>query len=382
LKALKELEPHEYAATKRKNGFYASYSEWSKLPPQNQNKVLAFWNLLENATKQKVIRAALAVAREEVEVELQRRPPTAKGDLCRLLELRKYPDAMGFWAATETSMNRRQLDSRKSNAPGITGAPMVEENDPWGSLANIFNDYTRFCPQNCLIQYKDVLGVPTAISPYKPSHQKYTALAAHCYDINPSDPARAIYLRDGAWIKEHWRNLRAMLTPVYLDFNRSGRQSDRDEAETEWMSEEECTRWIFHSNNKHRKFPVVMMYSYAVLDKSDFEQLGKIMEDGVGKDYSAHCNGSHEQAEARRVKRRRLSRDVDDGVAEALRQGNRAAIQLESLKFIVQHGTELQKRDALNEIMKLSQLRTSRSPPPEEEDNYASEVDSVDTDDN
>ena len=47
-------------------------------------------------------------------------------------------------------MTRAQLDARKSNAPGLTGAPMHQESDPWGSLAAIFNDYDGFILVNLL----------------------------------------------------------------------------------------------------------------------------------------------------------------------------------------------------------------------------------------
>jgi hypothetical protein len=241
---------------------------------------------------------------------------------------------------------------------------MQEEADPWGSLANIYNDYTEFRPQNAVIQYTNVNGVPTAVSPYRPSLPKYAVLAAHCYDIDPSDPTRANILRDGAWVKEQWTSLRSLLTPVYYDFDRSGRQSHRDEAEVEWMSPEECQRWVFHSNNKHRKFPTVMCYSYAIMDKLDFEHLGKVMEDGAGKDYSTEGTGSHMDAESRRVKRRRKVTDEDDVIASALREANDKTLSLNSLQFLVIHGDADTKAKAMAEIVKMSKLPVRRHSTP------------------
>jgi hypothetical protein len=79
-----------------------------------------------------------------------------------------------------------------------------------------------------LIQYSTPStpdGKSCPVNPYKASSPKYTVLASHAHDINPADKDRANIIRDGAWIKEHWTQLKGYLSRVFASFNKSGEQS-------------------------------------------------------------------------------------------------------------------------------------------------------------
>lgn len=77
----------------------------------------------------------------------KRREQTSKDDLCRLAELRKFPGALAHWSRTESSLTREQLDARHSRTPSGRAGTLADEADPYGCLAEIFNDYHSFDPQ-------------------------------------------------------------------------------------------------------------------------------------------------------------------------------------------------------------------------------------------
>jgi hypothetical protein len=71
------------------------------------------------------------------------------------------------------------------------------------------------------------------------------------------------------------------------------------------MSPEEQQRWIYHAGNKSRRYPSVVSYAYYLLEQSDFNQLGKMMKDGIGPDDSllGQTEGSAESANFHRKRR-------------------------------------------------------------------------------
>ena len=99
--------------------------------------------------------------RTEPEIEFPSNIKDAKNDLVRLIELKKYPSAQLFWTATETKLNRRLLDARKSTtATNLSGSgSLADSANQYGQFAVIFIDYNEFDPQNGLIKYHMVNGV-------------------------------------------------------------------------------------------------------------------------------------------------------------------------------------------------------------------------------
>ena len=94
-------------------------------------------------------------------------------------------------------------------------------------------------------------------------------------------------MRDSAWIKSTWNDVRKYLHAVFVMYNHSG-QHDPDMGE--WCSPKEQERWVHASLNKTNgintvvRFPTVMIYSISVLEEADFESIGREMPKGTGID--------------------------------------------------------------------------------------------------
>jgi hypothetical protein len=125
--------------------------------------------------------------------------------------------------------------------------------------------------------------------PYEPSEDEWADIATHCHDIEPTNYNRRSVLRDAAWIKSTWNDVRRYLHAVFVMYNRSG-QHDPDMGE--WCSPKKQDRWVHASLNKTSGsntiicFPTVMIYSISVLEEADFVSLRREMPKGTGIDNS------------------------------------------------------------------------------------------------
>jgi len=193
-----------------------------------------------------------------------------------------------LWSLSEDSASRRVLDSRKSNsAPNISGTGTLDEDfHPWPRLAERFNDYAEFTPQNRLLLYNDVNGKPELKTPWAARSSDVQCLAAHCYQLNPTDMSRSKIYRDGTWIKENWMHLKSWTTAILADFNRSGQNKGKELADLDWLSAENSQRWIYHAQSSNRRYPTVTAYSYAVFEWNELIAIGRQLEPGVGRDQS------------------------------------------------------------------------------------------------
>lgn len=126
----------------------------------------------------------------------------------------------------------------------------------------------------------------------------------------------------------------------------------KDDCDVEWMSDAEQQRWIYHATNKSRRFPGVVSYAYFLLEKSDFNQLGKMMKDGIGRDDSllGQTEGSSEAANYHRKKRleksaprnQKLNTDSDT-LANAIRASMKYEVRSSLLQFTFLHGSTADK---------------------------------------
>ena len=108
------------------------------------------------------------------------------------------------------------------------------------------------------------------------------------------------------------------------------------------MSAGEQQRWIYHAANKSRRFPGVVSYAYFLLEKSDFNQLGKMMIDEIGRDDSllGQTEGSAESTNYHRKKRldmsspknRKLNSDGD-----TLADANRVSMKFVGKSSLLQY---------------------------------------------
>lgn len=283
---MKKLDKVKYGENKK--AFYSSYGKWSTMNDLQKNNTLAWFRNLTSETKASIIASAKLMT-ESSNGELKKRTEAVhKNDLVRLIELKVSPLAQLAWQKTETPYpNRLVLDSRNSTSKGLDGVPMWESADGWNELAVIFNDYKNFTPQHRFLLHRMVNGISTPVAPYLPISSEYTSLVDRCYDLNPTDLDRTDIIRTSAWLKEQWSKLRTYISYVLSDFNRSGQNLNKDEADLQWMCAEEQKRWVYHCNNgNNRQFPSVYVYAYGVFTEHDLNCLGRMLPDDVGIDNS------------------------------------------------------------------------------------------------
>jgi hypothetical protein len=208
-----------------------------------------------------------------------------KDDIARLIHLYKYPGAQMHWTNYYGVLSRAQLDARRSTGVQADAANALS------CLAALYNDYEGFTPQNAMVAYVYDATTRSATKkiPYEPSEDEWADLATHCHDIEPTNYNRRSVLKDAAWIKSTWNDVRRYLHAVFVMYNRSG-QHDPDMGE--WCSPKEQDHWVCASLNKTSgsntivHFPTVMIYSISVLEEADFVSLGREMPKGTGIDNS------------------------------------------------------------------------------------------------
>lgn len=177
------------------------------------------------------------------------------------MHLYKEPSAQQYWTKFNgANIARSELDARKS------GSSLSEAANPLDSLADLFNNYEDFTPQHAMLEYTCRDGNPFRVVPYKANSPEWEQVIDEVHDIEPNNIRRSEILRDGAWIKLHWSELRKCLHDVFLIYNRSGQHSvDKDD----WGSEVEIDRWKRNSL-KYTKYPKVILYAVALFEEGFF----------------------------------------------------------------------------------------------------------------
>jgi len=275
--------------TNRRKEFYKTYGKWGTLKKEQKNNVVLWFENLSEDTKGSILEQCKAASSDDNKGEVTR---TTKDDIARLLHLNRHPAAMVHWTNTQLIMNRQQLDSRNSNIPEAR-----EVANPWECLANIFNDYVNFTPQNLMVKYiMGPNGKSIMKTPVQPE-QEWKYIYQKCHDIEPTNYARAEIKRDGDWIKMHWTQMRRILSGLFENFNRSGRQCEKGD----WSNVEELQAWEQHAMynaNTHVKFPSAVVYSVCLFEKNDFHGMSRRMEEGTGKDRSIRKRKSADEDSA------------------------------------------------------------------------------------
>jgi hypothetical protein len=200
--------------------------------------------------------------------------------------------------------------------------------------------------------------------PYDPVDSDSTCLASFCHEINPSNPQRSgpHFYRDEGWIKEHWLKLKATMVTVWLDFDRSGRETGRDEAEVEWFPPEECRRWIYHTGVHNRAHPDVIRYAYALMEKADFVKMGKANPPGAGRDNGVEGEQEGDAGAAndrRKANKGKASSSKEGGdVGEAIITVAGTEVQLACYRFQFENGGPESKEEAYKAIKRFSAKRS------------------------
>ena len=368
MKRLKVSDNVNLIGTNKKN-FWPSYPKtWAQLNDGQKNKAVEWFRNCSFAGKQALLAKATAETEASLsayaqDIDEQKRPKVHKNDLARLLHLRKCAEASITWGKIGSTLNRRQLDARKSDTPDVGGGTMALAGDFYGTLSEIYNDYENFRPQNYLIGYKhdDKTNRPVPVVPWVSASPDTETLFSKCKDLNPCDDSRANTHRDGAWIKDYWTKLRGFLSLIYVDYERSGKNNNKEgEGEIEWMGIGEQARWVYHAGTKNRLNDQVTTYSYGLLDQADFEDsLGKEMQKGTGVDSS--LSGQKISSSGKRKGKRKLGgrardrepeRDTDltSIIADALSMDN----ERQSMSLLLQFGDAKDKANALQRLRQLA----------------------------
>jgi hypothetical protein len=286
---------------------------------------------------------------------------TTKDDIARLIHLFKHPGAQVHWSNHYGVLNRIQLDSRRTAGPASDAA------NPLSCLAEIYNDYEQFQPQNLMVAYVNDPGTgkPVKKNPWEPSGEEWEELAIQTYDIEPTNLTRRNIFRDAKWMKSTWNDVRKYLFQVFIQYNRSGQRSGDM---GEWCSPEEQQRWLRAAfwkggaTNTIVRFPTAMIYSIAVLELGDFEGIGRTMPNGTGVDNSVADTGPDGEATDAAVARKRKKRGTykkatatksspgNEAMFKALRQGTESEAKMSALRLILEFGTAAQKRKAMKTI--------------------------------
>jgi hypothetical protein len=179
-------------------------------------------------------------AQQETVAETQsssaRNTQTSKDDIVRLIHLFKEPSVQRHWTNLHGIMKRADLDARKAPAAYAEGA------NPLSYLAEMFNDYEEFTPQNLMVEYSSP-GIhlpPVKKNPYQPSATEWSYLATFAHDLEPTNHTRKHIIRGEDWIKSTWTDCRKYLHQMFINYNRSGQHDDDKD---EWGSETELRRW-------------------------------------------------------------------------------------------------------------------------------------------
>ncbi len=148
-----------------------------------------------------------AQSRQEVAVSAL----TSKDDIVCLLHLFKEPRAQHYWTNLYSILSRPELDARKSSREYLESA------NPLDFLAEIFNDYNSFRPQNLMVQYvsQSPNSRPVKKFQYVPISSEWTYLSTFTHELDPTNLSRRNILRGANWIKATWGKVRKYLHRVF-----------------------------------------------------------------------------------------------------------------------------------------------------------------------
>jgi hypothetical protein len=201
--------------------------------------------------------------------------------MCRFVHVINFVEALSILSQRSQSIQRRVvLDSNKSDAPGLR-QKMCEEQNYNGQLADLYNKFDDLVFQNQSCAYDYISGVSTKSNPPRPANDKCASIMKQCWELDPQCKGHKDMV-DGAWIKKRMVELKRDLTVIYDNFTRSGLQDGSDNQEMEWQSEANCDSWILFNHNKTNKD--VLTYCFLIFSKEWYNQMGKLLPDGLGFD--------------------------------------------------------------------------------------------------
>jgi hypothetical protein len=247
--------------------FYKSYFSWEKMTNDQKNKTLSYFQALPeelqgmslvlllqfflihfinlfsffffsffSSCSELVVAEAQQDTVSASQTASNRNTQTSKDDIVRLIDLFKEPAAQRHWTNLHGIMTRAELDARKAAPAYAEGA------NPLMYLAEIFNNYDEFKPQNLMVKYASdgVNQPPVKVTPYQPSTSEWAYLATFTNDLEPTNLSHRNIIRGEDWIKSMWTDCRKYLHQMFTNYNHSGQHDDDKD---EWGSEKELRRW-------------------------------------------------------------------------------------------------------------------------------------------
>lgn len=250
----------KFAEVYKKNG-------WNNLKAGQVSKIRRAWISIDKAEKDRIL--ALARQRGQVleavesSIGISRKAAITANEKVRLIHLRVHPGAALLWADFFGVKTRAELDAAHSNESSERELQV----SPANRLAEIFNDFENFRPENLVCKYSDNRKVLENRSPEKISDSAFTILQG----LDPN--ASMGVIRDGDFIKEAWTNLKRELTIVHSRFHRSGNHDG------DYQSKNGIHSWVTSFGTD-----LPTRYAIVVMDQGLLSSLGKTMEIGAGMD--------------------------------------------------------------------------------------------------
>jgi len=266
--ALKKVEGDSLGGNKRKLPQSYNQKAWDNLTPGQKNKVAAFWTNLGDY-RDVMVAACIANTAALAKVpgtgmKAGRSENTVSDDLVRLLHIFFDPALSALKTrVTKGTKSRQELEDK--------------DGDVWAEIAQEFNNYGKNIYENEAVQYID----GGKVIPFRARYSRFAVIAAATYELDPTAPNRPD--RDGKWVKEKWKDLKREISIVYANFIKSGKQEGGEFEECDWVKEETATRWSDNYCDKSA-FPKVVKYSFVLLDRGHFDELGRVLPKGVGRD--------------------------------------------------------------------------------------------------
>jgi hypothetical protein len=259
---------------------------------------------------------------------------TSKDDIVHLLHLFKEPSVQRQWSNLHSILKREELDARKSSGP------YSEQANPLSYLAELFNNYEEFAPQNVMVDYV-LQGVdlpPLKKQPYQPSATEWAYLATFTHDLEPTNLSRRNIIRGEDWIKATWNDCRRYLHQMFINYNRLGQHDDDKD---EWGSKKELRCWCraakWNPTNSGSgsisRYQSAMIYSIAVLDICDFKAIGRKMPKGMGVDATIN-NGA--VVASHKTRKRSVKQDNNTSILKVLELGDARESKMSALKLLLE----------------------------------------------
>jgi hypothetical protein len=250
-------------------------------------------------------------------------------------------------------------------------------------LAEIFNDYSSFTPQNVMVQYVSRGNErPAKKQPHEPSSFGWETLANNCYDIEPTNTCRTHIIPTEAWIKETWKDCREYLHQTFIQYNGSGQH---DSEMDEWCSQKELERWVRATNykapGKFINFSLLSFLFFVVnhffwrklchpfsechgvfhsnARSVRFESIGRQMPSGTEVDVSladgtTNTKKSKKRGNYKKKDQQNGNNNDNNNIATVIESISNSESQIAALCILIEFGKKEEKRQALAEVRSLA----------------------------